>query len=816
MSIQEAQVYVQSLGIKTRKEFYEWNKSGDKPPNFPSSPDKVYKENWTNWGSFLGTGNSHKKEWMSIQEAQALVQSLGIKNYKELTEWIRSDKRPENFPSSPHKVYKEWEGLRAVLGSRWISIQEAQVYVQSLGIRTQTEFYKWAKSGDRPSNFPSNPQRVYKENWTNWGSFLGTGNFHKKEWMSIQEAQALVQSLGIKTQKEFYAWIKSDKRPKNFPSSPHTVYTEWEGLGPFLGTGNFRKRNKGWMSIQEAQALIQKLGIMTPKEFYNWSSSEDRPSNFPSNPRQVYKEKWINWGSFLRNGNSYKKEWMSIQEAQALMQELGIKTQAKFYKWAKSGDRPPNFPSSPQIVYKEKWINWRSFLGTENSRQRSRINHLRTRNSYKKEWMSIQEAQALMQELGIKTQTEFREWSKSGDKPPNFPSSPETVYKEKWINWRSFLGTENFRQRSRINHLRNRNSYKKEWMSIQEAQALMQELGIKTQTEFREWSKSGDRPSNFPSNPQTVYKEKWINWRSFLGTENSRQRSRINHKEDRSRNIKAKEQRSRLKENSENIPIDPEKANVGERGKGDIFSEQESFDQQMSYEELKSLVQSKNIKTRQEFYDWTLFEENSKNIPIDPEKAYKENWEGWDIFFGIKPSQKLMDYEEAKYYVREITGLKTVSDFIQWLRSDERPENLPLNPYKFYTEWTNIYDFLGIKPSQKLMDYEEAKYYVREITELKTFSDFIRWLRSDERPENFPAEPSRVYIEWKSFDDFLGIQWPSYEEARSFNRIYSVFTKEEYYQLRKTDRMFEMAVPPNPIVVYGKNWKGWDEYMSWD
>ena len=448
----------------------------------------------------------------------------------------------------------------------WMSIQEAQALVQSKNIKTQQEFYKWAKSGDRPSNFPYNPQIVYRKNWTNWGSFLGTGNSRKQDWMSYPEAQALVQSENIKTQKELYDWIKSNKRPKNFPSSPHTVYTEWEGLRPFLGTGNSRKHRKDWMSYPEAQALMEKLGIKTRKEFYEWSRSGNRPFNFPSDPRTTYNEEWKGWGSFLGTGNSYKKDWMSYPEAQALMEKLGIKTQ-----------------------------------------------------------------------------TEFREWSKSGNRPFNFPSDPRTIYNEEWKGWGSFL--------------RNGNSRKQDWMSYPEAQALMEKLGIKTQTEFREWSKLGNRPSNFPSDPSTIYKERWTSWGSFLRNGNSYKRRRINHTEAKSRDIKIKERRRRLKRNFENIPIDLEKANVVERGKGDIFPEQKNFDQLMGYEELKSLVQSKNIKTRQEFYGWVLFEENSKNIPVDPDKIYKEQWKGWDIFFGIEPSQTLMDYEEAKYYARD-AGLK--------------------------------------------------------------------------------------------------------------------------------------------------------------
>ena len=45
----------------------------------------------------------------------------------------------------------------------------------------------------------------------------------------------------------------------------------------------------------------------------------------------------------------------------------------------------------------------------------------------------------------------------------------------------------------------------------------MKELDIKTYNQFQEWSRSEQRPDDFPSDPATVYKEKWVNWKEFLG-----------------------------------------------------------------------------------------------------------------------------------------------------------------------------------------------------------------------------------------------------------------------------------------------------------
>ena len=70
----------------------------------------------------------------------------------------------------------------------------------------------------------------------NW---LGTGTIasHLMKFRDFQKARAYVQSLGLKNRDEWRAYIKSDKKPKDIPSNPNTVYKDqgWVGYRDWLG-----------------------------------------------------------------------------------------------------------------------------------------------------------------------------------------------------------------------------------------------------------------------------------------------------------------------------------------------------------------------------------------------------------------------------------------------------------------------------------------------------------------------------------------------------------------------------------------------------
>jgi hypothetical protein len=44
-----------------------------------------------------------------------------------------------------------------------------------LGLKNQKDWFEYCRSGKKPKNIPSNPQRTYKNRgWTSWSDWLGT------------------------------------------------------------------------------------------------------------------------------------------------------------------------------------------------------------------------------------------------------------------------------------------------------------------------------------------------------------------------------------------------------------------------------------------------------------------------------------------------------------------------------------------------------------------------------------------------------------------------------------------------------------------
>ena len=50
-----------------------------------------------------------KKQFRDFDSAREFVQKLGLKNHMEWKEYCKSGNKPTNIPTSPWKVYKEWK-----------------------------------------------------------------------------------------------------------------------------------------------------------------------------------------------------------------------------------------------------------------------------------------------------------------------------------------------------------------------------------------------------------------------------------------------------------------------------------------------------------------------------------------------------------------------------------------------------------------------------------------------------------------------------------------------------------------------------------
>jgi hypothetical protein len=117
-----------------------------------------------------------------------------------------------------------------------------RAYVRKLKLRSQKEWREWCKRGQRPSDIPANPHKVYRDDgWISWPNWLGfEGRAPPGSMLPFAVARAYVQKLKLKNAKEWWAWSKSGQRPSNIPGRPDKTYRDdgWISFPDWLGYGS--------------------------------------------------------------------------------------------------------------------------------------------------------------------------------------------------------------------------------------------------------------------------------------------------------------------------------------------------------------------------------------------------------------------------------------------------------------------------------------------------------------------------------------------------------------------------------------------------
>jgi len=236
-SFEDARSFVQKLGLKGDKEWRLFCKSKNKPVDIPYRPDYHYKKDWRGMGDWLGTGRiaNQNKKFLTYLEAKKRIKQFKIKGAGEWEEFCKSGKKPSNIPSSPNKNYKnkgwiDWgdflgTGTIAPSKKKFNSFNDSRKYVRKMKIVSQTQWTKWCTSGKKPSDIPSSPSTTYKKEWKGWGDWLGTGTISSlaksKSWRSFKDARSEVHKLakkyGINTHEKWMQAKKSGLIPKDIP-----------------------------------------------------------------------------------------------------------------------------------------------------------------------------------------------------------------------------------------------------------------------------------------------------------------------------------------------------------------------------------------------------------------------------------------------------------------------------------------------------------------------------------------------------------------------------------------------------------------------
>jgi len=253
LPFEEARSYVWKLNIKNQAEWVDYVKSGDKPEFIPGKPERAYRTEWMNLGDWLGTGTvpTRDRVYMPFVEARKFVHSLGLSRSNEWFEYCKSGEKPADIPTSPRVTYKnkgwvnmgDWLGTKRVANQKrvYLEFSQARKIAQGLKLSGKTAWEKWSSQGNRPSNIPGNPRKVYKDKgWIGWADWLATGNLHPSQkkalYCDFDTAREFVRTKQFRSSKEFELYCLGKDKPDFLAPWPTQTYKkEWKGWPHFLG-----------------------------------------------------------------------------------------------------------------------------------------------------------------------------------------------------------------------------------------------------------------------------------------------------------------------------------------------------------------------------------------------------------------------------------------------------------------------------------------------------------------------------------------------------------------------------------------------------
>ena len=134
------------------------------------------------WLGNLNQAN-HLKIHIDFDKAREFARSLKLNNQKEWQIYARSDDKPKDIPSSPEKVYinefggyGDWLGTMSIsnIKKEFLDYESAKYIISKLNLSSAKDFRKFSKDKKIPLNIPSSPERTYKDKgWKDWADFLG-------------------------------------------------------------------------------------------------------------------------------------------------------------------------------------------------------------------------------------------------------------------------------------------------------------------------------------------------------------------------------------------------------------------------------------------------------------------------------------------------------------------------------------------------------------------------------------------------------------------------------------------------------------------
>jgi hypothetical protein len=248
-----------------------------------------------------------------------------------------------------------------------------------------------------------------------------------------------------------------------------------------------------------------------------------------------------------------------------------------------------------------------------------------------------------------------------------------------------------------------------------------------------------------------------------------------------------------------------------------------------SFSEAKDYVHRIGLKSNQEWRVWAKGNSRPIDIPGSPEKVYSSEWISWGDWLGTKSvafkTRKLKSFEDARQYIHALK-LKNTKEWSQWASSPNRPDDIPKTPRSAYEkEWVDMGDWLGTntrhQKNKQFRSFSDGRKFVRSLN-LKSASDWRKWVKTSERPIDIPVSPHLIYKkDFVSWGDWLGTAniaskdkaFRAFADARKFVRQLNLIGIGNWTNWAKSSKR-PPDIPTNPPNVYRDEWISWGDWLG--
>ena len=283
---------------------------------------------------------------------------------------------------------------------------------------------------------------------------------------------------------------------------------------------NFLAKNLKILPLDEAIKIVRPLGFDKVYKYLNWHKTT-KPNNLTSKPIDHYikKGEWNEnkrdefWTYYFGNpiisnqAKNKKFNKMSYEEGQKILKDKGITTLLQYYQAKKDGALT-ELPSHMYRQWKDVWKlrgGLSGFVEGKPKTSKEIMADYETARNY------IQNV--IFDGKHIKSETAYRKWAATNDRPSYIPANPARDYKG--IGWREENAWGHFLGTGRI-----ANQNKKSWSFEKARTYLHSRSDITGPKDLRRLRNEGKCPLEIPTNYRTVYEKDFLTDGDFYGTGN--------------------------------------------------------------------------------------------------------------------------------------------------------------------------------------------------------------------------------------------------------------------------------------------------------